>query len=121
MRHSSLFGGMIPQPLYEAPNDQGTPSPKVELPPSKHDDALPAAQQTFPREYVEELRNENKTWRGKTVSERTAREAAEAKIAAAEAAAKTAKEAAEAEANGKITEAEKRANERVKMAELKTA
>lgn len=93
---------------------------RPDLPPSKHDGDLPK-QDTFDRAYVEELRSENKTWRSKMVSERTAREAAEKERDDAKKAADTAKKDADTEANGKVTEAEKRANDRVIRAELKVA
>jgi hypothetical protein len=123
MRSRFMNGGLMSRVCYQADGGGGDPPapPKApELPPSKHDGDLPK-QETFDRAYVEELRSENKTWRGKMVSERTARETAERERDEAKAAAKTAKESADAEATGKITEAEKRANERVIRAELKVA
>jgi hypothetical protein len=125
---SSPFGGSMPRAVFDAATDAGAAPPtttqthvKVDLPPSKYDEPLAPATQTFPREYVEELRNENKTWRGKMQSERTAREAAEARITAAEAIAARAKEAAETEAGTKVKDAETKANERIIRAELKLA
>jgi hypothetical protein len=94
--------------------------PRPELPPSKFDTPPPEKQETFTREYVEELRSENKTWRGKMLTERTEREKTAGELEAARNEVKTVKEQAEADAKGKVTEAETRANERVIRAELKT-
>jgi hypothetical protein len=117
-------------PVFDGPNDPppGDPPPpppppppkRPELPPSKHDADLPK-QETFDRPYVEELRSENKTWRGKMVAEREQRVAAEKERDDARAAAEAAKKAAETEATTKVTAAEQRANERVIRAELKVA
>lgn len=64
--------------------------------------------ETFSREYVTELRNENKGWRLKATEKE-----AEAKAAA------DAKSAAETAASEKISAAEKTANDRIVRAELK--
>ena len=66
--------------------------------------------ETFSREYVTELRSENKNIRTKAQAEVTAREAAEAKATQAE-----------KDATDKITAAEKAANDRIIRAELKAA
>lgn len=112
------------RPVFEANNDGGGDPPpepkKPDLPPSKFDSEPPKVE-TFGREYVEELRGENKTWRGKLVAERQQREATEKERDDAIAAAKAAKEAAEREVTEKTTAAEQRANERVIRAELKVA
>lgn len=76
---------------------------KVKTPPAKEPE-------TFSREYVTELRGENKNWRLKAQEEAKKREEAEA-------AATKAKE----EADSKTTAAEKAANDRVIRAELKAA
>lgn len=98
------------------------PRPPVvtpQLPPSKFDDPPPPKLETFGRDYVEELRNENKTWRGKLTAERTAREEAEKAREAASEVAKKAKEDADAGATAAVKAAETRANERVIRSELK--
>ena len=70
---------------------------------------VPVAQEVFSREYVTELRNENKGYRLKaTEMEGKAREAAEALTNAT------------ADADGKVTAAQQTANERILRAELKT-
>lgn len=66
--------------------------------------------ETFSREYVRELREENKGWRLKATQQEQAAKAA-----------KEAAEKAQADADTKATEAENRANERVIRAELKAA
>lgn len=114
---------------FEAPDGAAPESPKgsvplvkaPELPPSKYDADLPANQATFDRAYVDELRNENGTWRSKVVTERTARETAERERDEAKKAATDAKKAADKEVTEKITAAEARANERIIRAELKLA
>lgn len=69
-----------------------------------------AAQELFSREYVTELRNENKGYRLKASEmEGKSREAAEALTRAT------------AEADAKVTAAQQTANERILRAELKTA
>jgi hypothetical protein len=81
--------------------------------------------ETFSREYVTELRNENKTWRTRaqaleteTTTARTAAETAQAKAAAdIEAATKK----ATTEATERVTKAEAAANARVIRAEVRAA
>jgi hypothetical protein len=128
MRTSTPFATYF-RPVFDASNDGGgdpPPAPKdpptkrADLPPSKFDAELPKVE-TFGREYVEELRSENKTWRGKMVAERQSRETAEKDRDDAIAAAKAAKETADREVTEKTTAAEQRANERVIRAELKVA
>lgn len=99
--------------------DKGGDKSGDKLPPSKHDEPLKQGQETFDRAYVEELPAENKTWRGKLTAERSAREASERERDAAKAEAAKVKADAEAAANGKITEATKKADERVIRAEMK--
>ena len=73
----------------------------------------PAAKQvpeTFSREYVHELREENKSWRQKAQEAETARKAAD-----------EAKTAAEKERDNKEKEAKSAADQRVIRAELKAA
>lgn len=69
-----------------------------------------AGAEVFTREYVHELREENKTWRTKNSEAETARKAAEDKAAAAETA-----------SNERIKEANSAADKRVIRAELKAA
>lgn len=66
--------------------------------------------ETFSREYVTELRNENKGWRLKAQEE--AQKRADAETAAAK---------AKEEAEGTVSAAKEAANERIIRAELKTA
>jgi hypothetical protein len=78
--------------------------------------ATPAAQtpaqdpQTFSREYVHELREENKTWRQKAQGHETAAQQAKADV-----------EKARADAEKAVTEARSTADQRVIRAELKAA
>jgi hypothetical protein len=87
--------------------------------------STPPEPQTFSREYVHELREENKTWRQKAQAETTAREVAEkratdAETVAQEAAEKRAKDA-ETAAEQRVKEADRRANTRIINAELRLA
>ena len=75
--------------------------------------------ETFSREYVHELREENKATRLKLHAEETARKTAEDAAAAAGKATTDAKTAAETEAAAKIKEATSAADQRVIRAELK--
>jgi hypothetical protein len=96
--------------------DEITPVPQPQPAP------VPQAQpepQTFSREYVAELRGENKTWRLKaSEAERIANEAKTAADAAI-AAAKAAEEKATADTAAATTAAEQAANDRIIRAELK--
>lgn len=78
--------------------------------PSPAPASVPASPETFSREYVSELRNENKTYRLKA-------QEAEKKALEAEERAKKADE----EAGQKTTAAERAANDRILRAELKAA
>jgi len=89
----------MPDPTPPTPD----PTPAPPAPPAK-------GQETFTREYVEELRHENASYRTR---------AQEAKRAAEQATEAAAKAATEAEA--KITAAAQAANERIIRAELKAA
>jgi hypothetical protein len=100
----------------------GNPPPakrQSDLPPSKFDEAPPKGQEVFSREYVEELRSENKSWRMKVVTERTARESAEAAFEAGKKDFDTKTKAIETDAAGKVTVAQKAADDRVIRAELR--
>lgn len=75
--------------------------------------------EVFSREYVHELREENKSWRTKHQEEAAARKTAEDATAAASQAATDAKTAAETAAEAKIKEANTAAEQRIIRAELK--
>ena len=80
------------------------PPPAPTPPPAGPDDG----KETFSREYVRELREENKGWRLKAQEEATKRQAAE-----------DAAKAAQTDAEGKITATQKAANDHIIRAELK--
>ena len=107
--------------LCEAPNDQGNPPPPPPRPQAvpPADDPTPG-KEVFSREYVKELREENKGYRLGVQNERTKREAAEAERDQARKDAEDAKKAADAGALVKAQEAETKANERIIRAELRT-
>ncbi|WP_158285482.1 phage scaffolding protein [Azospirillum sp. TSA6c] len=88
-------------------------------PPAPQPAQLPPEPQTFSREYVSELRGENKTWRLKAQAAEDAAAKAKADADAATAAAKAAEEKAQADAAAARSAAEKAANERIIRAELK--
>lgn len=92
----------MPDPTLD-PNSPPATSPAPPAPPAK-------GQESFSREYVEELRHENASYRTR------AQEAKRAAEKAAEAA-----EKASTEAQEKITAAQKAAEERIIRAELKAA
>jgi multidrug efflux pump subunit AcrA (membrane-fusion protein) len=77
--------------------------------------------ETFSREYVHELREENKATRLRLQAEETARKTAETAAEAAAKATNDAKTAAETEAAAKIKDANTAADQRVIRAELKAA
>lgn len=85
----------------------------------QNDDPTPG-KETFSREYVSELRNENKGYRLKMQEERQKRETAEADAVKARKDAEDAKKAADTDAQTKAQDAEKKANERIVRAELRT-
>jgi len=96
------------------------PKPKDQnAPPSKFDDAPPKGQEVFSREYVEELRSENKGWRLKMAGERTAREAAETALETEKKTFADKLKAADTGATEKVTAAQKAADDRVIRAELR--
>jgi uncharacterized membrane protein YqiK len=88
-------------------------------PPAPQPPQVPPEPQTFSREYVSELRGENKTWRLKAQAAEDAAAKAKADADAATAAAKAAEEKAQADAAVARAAAEKAANERIIRAELK--
>lgn len=100
-----------PAPPAPAP----TPSPPAPAP------RPPAEPETFSREYVTELRNENRGWRLKAQEQEQKRAEAEAAVTEAQKKADEAIAAAKAEAEGHAKTAEERANERIIRAELRTA
>ncbi|MDB5966474.1 MAG: hypothetical protein JWQ72_2974, partial [Polaromonas sp.] len=79
----------------------GNPPPPAPVPPEP---------ETFSKDYVRELRAENKGWRLKATQLETERDTH-----------KTAAEKAAADAEGKITAAQQAANDRIIRAELKTS
>lgn len=83
------------------------------------DTPKPAVPETFSREYVHELREENKSWRTKLQEEATARKAAEDAAAVSAKAATDAATAAEAASDAKIKDANTAAEQRIIRAELK--
>lgn len=102
-------------------DDNNDSPPNVSPPPPPTPTRDPPEPETFSKEYVRELRNENKGWRLKATEEGQKREAAERAAADAQAAADQKAKAAEEAAAAKMTEAEARANERIIRAELRTA
>ncbi|MCM8735999.1 phage scaffolding protein [Azospirillum sp. A1-3] len=99
-------------------DDTIPPAPQPPAPPAPQ---LPPEPQTFSREYVSELRGENKTWRLKAQAAEEAAAKAKADADAATAAAKAAEEKAQADAAAARTAAEQAANDRIIRAELKAA
>jgi hypothetical protein len=93
----------VPQP-QPAPVAQSRPEPEPEM---------------FSKDYVRELRGENKTWRLKADAAQKAADEAKAAADAAIAAAKAAEEKATADAAAARTAAESAANDRIIRAELK--
>jgi hypothetical protein len=108
--------------LCEAPTEVAAPAPAAQpaaKDPPVADDPTPGREQ-FSREYVTELRQENKGWRLKSDEERKKRQDAETAAEQARNEAATAKTAADAGAEEKAKAAETRANERIVRAELRT-
>lgn len=91
---------------YMAPEGDGTGGGGGAAPPPPP----PPEPETFSKDYVRELRAENKGWRLKATQLETERDTH-----------KTAAEKAAADANDKVTVAQKAANERIIRAELKAS
>jgi type IV secretory pathway VirB10-like protein len=91
-----------------APEDGGAGGGAGNPPPPPPKPQDPPEPETFSKDYVRELRAENKGWRLKAQEEAAARKTAE-----------DAAKAAQADADGKITAAQKAANDRIVRAELK--
>jgi cell wall-associated NlpC family hydrolase len=105
-----------PNPAPPAP----TPAPVHPSPAPNPAPPAPKEPETFSREYVSELRNENKGLRLKATEEQQKREAAEAAATTAKTEAEAAAAAARAEAEETKTVAQKAADERIIRAELRT-
>lgn len=101
-----------------APTAPAQPAAPVVVPAAA---APEPAKETFSREYVSELRNENKGWRLKAQEQETAARAATEAKTAAEKARDEAVAAAKAEFETAKTAAEKAANDRILRAELKAS
>ncbi len=98
-----------PSPANQAPNPPPPPAPQL------------SEAQTFSREYVQELRRENETWRHKARGHETAAEQARREKAEAERARDEAVEQARKDAETTVTAARQAANERIVRAEVKAA
>lgn len=106
--------------LNPAPAPTPAPAPASPPPPPAAAPAPAKEPETFSREYVSELRNENKGLRLKATEQEQARRAADEAAVQARADADAAKTKAEQDAVAARQEAEAKANERIIRAELRT-
>lgn len=119
---STAISPMLRGPLVAFAPDDGDPPAVPPAPaPAPAPTPAPKEPETFSREYVTELRNENRGWRLKATEQEQRAQAATDEAKRVKEEAETAKAAALADAETVKTTAQKTADDRIIRAELRTA